>query len=327
MKRLRPWPLLLPLAAGLAALWYALPRAQSPGAEPAAAPPRAAGSPAAPAGSGPDLRTPLARSAETPAPTVARAFDEGPRWLPALPYREGEGRSGLELFGDWWGAESERAGVAREALPKGRFEGWLGDEVECLDLWRKELPQRFASERGGATLAELRRFPGSSGVATPEALLEALLAASAGDASADLASFDRSDPAWGELVQEVARLQADLDGRCELLFERMAAVLREDLEACSPTRLPPLGQLNFGPLAVGPPPAAAARQPRNPRAAWTTTLEAAPAGSGSPCRIYALHYTLFWEDVPDIATEIEALLAHKDSLPALLAPRLHLLPR
>jgi hypothetical protein len=326
MNPLRIW-LLLPLGLGLVGLWLSLRPGSTPAAERGAAPERGFGPAGAAAPAELAARVPAERSGEAPATPVFQLQDEGPRWLPALPYREGQGRSGLELFADWWGAETERAGVSRDALPKGRFQGPLGDEVECLTLLRKALPERFVAERGGATLAELRRFPGSQGSAAPEALLEQLLQNGTLGQSLAGAPPDRSDPAWAELVQELARRQSELHGRCDRLLERMAAALREDLDACSPTRLPPRGQLNFGPLAVGPTPAAAARQSREPRAAWTTTLTVPPAGGDSPCRIYALHYTLFWEDVPDIAAELEALLAHRDSLLEGLAPRLNLLPR
>jgi hypothetical protein len=264
---------------------------------------------------------------ETPAQTARLVRD--------LPYREGGGRAGKQIFLDWWGDDLAGAGFGPEGptwlkdkpAPQDVWNGPLGDVDLCLEYYRGLFESAIDAKPGPLNLRAIGSFEFSHHCSEdPSSLLAELLNSREFMQDHSQGKPDRDSPQWS-LALEMA--QADSQALCALLEgvrDAMRVAVREDLAGLSRYKLPNKGYLNFGPCNVNVHPLAASRICREPRAAWCSDFMRIKDNEASMCRVFVAVYTVFWEDFPEVASKIQAALEFRDGFRDRIAPFLSAIP-
>lgn len=257
------------------------------------------------------------RSAPAPGPDTGAV-----RLIRDLPYADGGGRSAQQIFLDWWGNDLAASGHGPEGPswlrdePSDFWHGPLGEVAPCLEYYRGLFEGAFdADDQSPDPLALIRLaavIPGqASGIRVPEKALKGLLAVSPFEEHFRGRTLDKKSPEWKLAIQTLLGDLESLHGLVEDVRDAMRRAVREDLAGLSPYQLPRKGYLNFGPCNVFVHPDAAARPCREPQILWRTDLMPLKGKDANMCRVFVGVYTVFWEDFPEVASKIQAVLDYK----------------
>lgn len=120
--------------------------------------------------------------------------------------------------------------------------------------------------------------------------------------------LDPKSPEYKLAVDIVGAEVMAVKALLEDLRKAMKTAVAGDLAGLSPYQLPRKGYLTFGPIHVYVHPEAAARPRREPRRLWHCDLMVLKSNDAEMCHVFIAVYSILWEDFPEVASRIQALL-------------------
>lgn len=265
--------------------------------------------------------------AVVPAP-LAETRPDSERWIPRLDSSEGGGRTPDQIFQAFWKGRHVEADFPPDyrVVDPSPWDGYLGDADKCLVLLRDAIVQAYrdGSIRGGPEFQVL----GTSFGGIEEGVVDELLRRRKRLSWPSPSEVDRESQPYRALLEFLREETRNLSKMRQHLVNVKAEAIRADVAGLDAWVRPTRGHLHFSPIharnTFKPEVKARIRQPMD---LWSEQFPIFGVRVSPECRVFNAVYLADWQDFPEVAAEIENVLAFLAALGEDLDLRLQALPR